>query len=162
LAKPDAEDIANALAILGVAALAHNEHHYRNGYAPTTGDETAQFEAGYRDGLHNAPFATNYPTNAYSEGYAAGAHDREANLSHGTRHADIAAGRSHDVPRGAVQGCTGEVSSSFAVSARDVHIRKAQATNRATWNIEASVGHKYVVCEANEAGVVMGMRDGRL
>ena len=45
-----------ALAILGIAALSHNENHYREGYRPNGADETAEFERGYRDGLHNEPF----------------------------------------------------------------------------------------------------------
>ena len=48
----DDEKAAAALAILGLAVLAHNKHHYTGGYQPDSGEAIAEFERGYRDGVH--------------------------------------------------------------------------------------------------------------
>jgi hypothetical protein len=72
----DDEKAAAALAILGIAALAHNKHHYRDGYAPQTGDHTAEFERGYRDGVHGYAYNSFGSTVDYAEGYQAGDKER--------------------------------------------------------------------------------------
>lgn len=46
---------AAAIAILGIAALVHGNHHYTGGYEPDDGDSTAEFERGYRDGVMAMP-----------------------------------------------------------------------------------------------------------
>ena len=76
------EKAAAALAILGVVALAHNKHHYPNGYAPTGGDQIADFERGYRDALHGYTYDTRHSTRDYATGYEAGLGERENSLAH--------------------------------------------------------------------------------
>jgi hypothetical protein len=46
------EKVAAAAALLGLAAILHNKHHYNNDYAPDSGESTAGFERGYRDAVH--------------------------------------------------------------------------------------------------------------
>jgi hypothetical protein len=48
----DTGKAASALAILGIAALAHLKHHHRDGHGRQLGDHTADFERGCRDGVH--------------------------------------------------------------------------------------------------------------
>jgi hypothetical protein len=96
----DDEKAAAALAILGIAALAHNKHHYREGYAPQSGDHTAEFERGYRDGVHGYAYNSFGSTVDYAEGYQAG--DKERGNSTAHRQNTTAANKA---PPMAMQGC---------------------------------------------------------
>ena len=153
---------AGAIAILGVAALAHHEHHYDEGWRPSNEHETAMFEAGYRDGLHGAEFDTGYRARAYSEGYSAGSQERDNGLAHRRHRADVQAGRRHALPDLARRACVGEVAGSFNVRPHDVHVVKFVKVNNRTYDIEAAVGRKHVICEAADDDVVGGMQTGRL
>lgn len=146
-----------AAAILGIAALSHHENHYQEGYRPNGEHETAMFEAGYRDGLHNEQFDTGYGTRAYSEGYAAGQKERENSLAHKRNNV-----RDVKVPAAAIAGCRDEVSSSFGVSMRDVHIIKAGQEGSDNFYIELASGHRHVICGTNSKGQVFNLRNGRL
>lgn len=146
-----------AAAIIGVAALIHNKNHYQDDYKPNGEHETAMFEAGYRDGLHNERFDTGYGTRAYSEGYAAGHKERENRLAHKTSNI-----RGMKIPTAAVSGCTNEVAASFGVSRHDVHAIKAGQEGSDNFYIEMASGHRHVICGANSQGQVFNLRDGRL
>ncbi|WP_050927616.1 hypothetical protein [Aestuariivita boseongensis] len=146
-----------AAAILGIAALSHHKNHYQEGYRPQGENETAMFEAGYRDGLHNEQFDTGYGTRAYSEGYAAGHKERENRLAHKRHNV-----REVRVPSAAIAGCRDEVASSFGVRSRDVHIIKAGQEGSDNYYIEMSSGHRHVICGTNSRGQVFNLRNGRL
>lgn len=73
---------AAAIAILGIAALAHHKHHYKGGYRPSDATETAEFERGYRDGLHGYSYWEYSQTRGYVEGYHAGENERMNSVSH--------------------------------------------------------------------------------
>ena len=65
-ALSDEEEVAlGAIAILGIAALAHNDNHYHDGYKPKDADAAARFERGYRDGLHNEPYDARHSSYDY-------------------------------------------------------------------------------------------------
>ncbi len=146
-----------AAAILGIAALSHHEKHYQEGYRPQGEHETAMFEAGYRDGLHNVQFDSGYGSRAYSEGYAAGHKERENSLAHKRNNT-----RSVKVPAAAIAGCRDEVSSSFGVSTRDVHVINAGQEGSDNYYIELAAGYRHAVCGTNSRGQVFNLRDGRL
>ena len=80
--KDKAAAAAAAIAILGIAALAHNKHHYEEGYEPGGGEETAEFERGYRDGVHGYPYWEGNRTRGYAAGYQAGDRERENSMAH--------------------------------------------------------------------------------
>jgi hypothetical protein len=146
------EKAAAALAILGIVALAHNKHHYQGGYAPATGQSTADFETCYRRGLHGYDYTES--SRDCAQGWQAGNTERENNMAH-QQHTAAA-----KPPRASVNGCAGIVAQNFAVSARDVHITKWRPEANSTWLIEAAVGHQFMVCRMDEAGTVMDLRGG--
>jgi len=79
-----------AAAIIGAIALSHKSHHREddNGNDPYADSERgqAEFERGYRDGLHHEQFHNYHNTQAYSNGFTAGVNDRQENLHHGHQH----------------------------------------------------------------------------
>lgn len=153
----DAEKAAAALAIPGIAALAHNKHHYREGYAPAAGEHTAEFERGYRDGVHGYAFNSFNSTLDYAEGYQAGDKERSNSMAH--RQTASATDRA---PSMAIQGCSQIVDRNFAVSPHHVHITKSRSPGKHEWLIEAAVGHDYMTCTMRDTGEVMDLRGGRL
>ena len=68
-------------AILG-ALLTHKSNHHDNNQHLSDREAEAQYERGYTDGLHNAPYHNYDRKDAYSSGYTAGVDQRRANLSH--------------------------------------------------------------------------------
>jgi len=152
----DGEKAAAALAILGIAALAHNKHHYEDGYAPADGVATAEFERGYRDGVHGYPYWEGNQTPSYAKGYQAGDKERQNSMAHRQQSADTRA------PHMANQGCAQIVAQNFGVSKRDVHLTKSRPGAKHEWMIEAAVGHDYMTCTMRDSGEVLDLRGGRL
>jgi hypothetical protein len=153
----DDEKAAAALAILGIAALAHNKHHYRDGYSPQTGDHTAEFERGYRDGVHGYAYNSFGSTVDYAEGYQAGDKERGNSMAH--RQNTTAANKA---PPMAMQGCAKIVAQNFAVSTHHVHMIKSRSPGKHEWEIEAAVGHEHMVCTMRDTGEVIEVRGGRM
>jgi hypothetical protein len=153
----DGEKAAAALAILGIAALAHNKRHYREGYAPQTGDHTAEFERGYRDGVHGYAYNSFGSTVDYAEGYQAGDKERGNSMAH-RQHTTTAS----KAPPMAMQGCAQIVAQNFAVSPHHVHMIKSRSPGKHQWEIEAAVGHDHMVCTMRDTGEVIEVRGGRM
>lgn len=70
-----------AAAILGAAVLASQSHH-RDDDTNQDANATAEFDRGYRDGLHHETYHNYDNTNAYSEGYTQGQIDRDEQTRH--------------------------------------------------------------------------------
>lgn len=152
----DNEKAAAAIAILGIAALAHSKHHYSGGYRPADEVETAEFERGYRDGVHGYPYWEHSRTKAYGEGYLAGDKERESSMAHRRQPAESKA------PPMAYKGCAEIVARNFGVGRRDVHFIKSQSPAKHEWKIEAAVGHEHMVCTMRDSGEVIDLRGGRM
>lgn len=150
-----------ALAILGIAALAHHEDHYRQGNAPANGQQTADFERGYRDGLHNEPYNSARSSVAYGSGYDAGHKERANRLAY-KRH-----GAAQGAPNLAMRGCVGEASAMWNRNPRDIHVVASargsfsQAGGQ-EYRVEVAAGHRHAVCNVNAEGTVFNVRNGRL
>lgn len=145
-----------AIAILGIAALSHNKNHYHEGHEPKGAEATAQFERGFRDGLHNEPYDSRHSSAAYGQGYDAGQKERSNRLAHkhnqdGTK-----------VPHAAMRSCVAEAASSWGVREHDVHAVKSGQEGADNFYIELASGHKHVICGTNAAGQVFNLRNGRL
>lgn len=67
-----------AAAILGIAALAHQAHHHDDGAHRDDARHEADYERGYRDGLHG--YRADADSGAYSDGYGAGMRERSAQV----------------------------------------------------------------------------------
>ncbi|MDH4414054.1 MAG: hypothetical protein QE484_12145 [Rhizobium sp.] len=154
--KDKAAAAAAAIAILGIAALAHNKHHYQGGYEPGGGEETAEFERGYRDGVHGYPYWEGNRTPSYAEGYQAGDRERENAMAHRRVAADAKA------PPMAYQGCAEIVARNFAVGMNHVHFTRARSPAKHEWQIEAAVGHQYMTCTMRDTGQLIDLRGGQL
>ena len=152
----DAEKAAAAVAILGIAALAHKKHHYQEGYQPDDDVETAEFERGYRDGVHGYAYWENSRTRGYVQGYQAGTKERENSMAHRHQAAEEKA------PPMAINGCADIVASNFDVSRHDVHMIRSSAGNKHEWLVEAAVGHNHMVCTMRDTGEVIDLRGGKL
>lgn len=146
-----------ALAILGIAALAHNETHYRDGYRPNGANETAEFESGYRDGLHNEPFDPYRSSTAFAQGYDAGQKERANRLAHKSRGPEATR-----VPVAAVNSCVSDAAAAMNVGGQDVSVIKAGQEGSDTYYIEVAAGHKHLVCTVNSRGQIFDTRYGRL
>jgi hypothetical protein len=153
----DDEKTAAAIAILGIAALAHHKHHYQDGYSPASGAHAADFERGYRDALHGYTYDERNGTRDYAQGYEAGLGEREGSMAHrrNTSAADKA-------PHMALVGCADIVAQNYAISSRSVHFGKTRSPRKHEWEIEAKVGHDYMVCKMRDSGEVIELRGGRL
>jgi hypothetical protein len=146
------------LAVLGIAALTHHKDHYREGYQPANGDETAQFELGYRDGLHNEPFDPQRSSTAFAQGYDAGHKERANRLAHKSNSIGGV-----NVPQAALNSCfTDAVRGVFQTSESHVHVTKAAQEGADTYYIELAHGHKHVVCTVNSAGEIFNTEYRRL
>jgi len=154
--KDKAAAAAAAVALLGIAALAHNKHHYREGYEPTNGEETAEFERGYRDGVHGYPYWEGNRTPSYAEGYQAGDRERENSMAHRRVATEAKA------PPMAYQGCAEIVARNFAVGMNNVHFTRARSPGKHEWQIEAAVGHQYMTCTMRDTGELLDLRGGQL
>lgn len=73
--------VAAGAAILG-ALLSHKSHHHDDDKHHDDREAEAQYERGYKDGLHNAAYHNYDRSDAYSSGYTAGVDERKANLDH--------------------------------------------------------------------------------
>ena len=146
-----------AAAILGLAALAHHQHHDRDTTSAKDANYKALFERGYRDGLYNEPYDTRHSSTAYANGYDAGHKERANNLAYKTSNVGGV-----KVPQAALNGCANEVASSLNVRVRDVHIIKAGQEGADNFYIETAVGHRHMICGSSGAGQVFNLRDGRM
>ena len=146
-----------ALAILGVAALSHNKNHYRDDYEPAGEQQTAAFERGYRDGLHNERYDSSHNSSHYSQGYDAGAKERDNRLAHKTKNIG-----GTKVPVAAKRACVSEAASSWGVGRHDVHTVNAGQEGADNFYIELASGHKHVICGTNSKGQVFNLRNGRM
>lgn len=147
-----------AIAILGIAALLHDKGHYRDGYAPKNHNETADFEMGYRDGLHNERFDPYASTGAYAQGYDAGQKERTNRLSH--RSSGVSGVK---VPKAALDSCFNDaVNGVFQTNPHNVHVVKAAQEGGDNFYIELAYGHKHVVCSVNSKGEIFNTEYRRL
>ena len=161
----DQEDAAAlaALAILGVAAMTHHSDHYRPDHEPKTAEEKAQFERGYRDGLHNEAYDSRHSSVMYGQGFDAGHKERSNRLAH-KRHSNSDA----TLPDGkAARACVGEASAEWGRDPRDIHVvdREKGAFSQASGQeirIELAAGHKHGVCTVDHKGTVFGIEKGHL
>lgn len=151
------EKAALAIAILGIAALAHNKHHYQGGYAPADGAQTAEFERGYRDAVHGYNYDERNGTRDYASGYEAGLAERESSVAHRR-----STSPSEKAPAMALQGCARIVGQNFAVGPHHVHLIKSRSPAKHQWEIEATVGHEHMVCKMRDTGEVIELRGGTL
>lgn len=97
-------------ALIGAAVLGHHDKHHRDDRHMSSHEDRSQFERGYQDGLHNGQFVNYNHNQSYSDGYAAGARERENNLHSNRYHyhasqrdsghrADLAAACAHEADR---------------------------------------------------------------
>lgn len=152
-----AKVIAGAIAILGVAALAHNQNHYHEGYKPANSDATARFERGYRDGLHNEPYSSSHNSIDYAQGYDAGQKERQNRLAHKTNNVG-----GTKVPHAALKSCVSDAASAMSVGVHDVHVIKAGQEGADNFYIEVAAGHRHLVCSVNAQGQIFDTRYGTL
>jgi ribosome modulation factor len=141
-AKPSNEDVAGALVLLGIAALAHHENHYREGQAPSGAEDTAMFERGYRDGLHGYTDDLSRTSRAYANGYEAGMTERANRNTHRTRGETSGP----KVPHFATKACAALVAKNFGVGTHDVHITRTVHRGPNDFLVEGAVGHSYMTC----------------
>lgn len=149
------EKVAAAAALLGIAALLHNKHHYQGGYAPAAAEHAADFENCYRDGLYG--YAYTEGSRDCAEGWQAGNAEREKARAHRQT-----ASTDQKAPPMAVRGCANLMATNFAVGTHAVHIIKARSPSKHQWEIEASVGHEHMVCVMRDTGEVISARGGTL
>ncbi|MCL4186711.1 MAG: hypothetical protein KJZ85_03820 [Rhodobacteraceae bacterium] len=155
-AGPDAEAIAGALTLLGIAALSHNEHHYRDGQGPSDAKSTADFERGYRDALHGHDYDASRASAAYSQGYDAGHQERANRTPHRGRT------EAQEVPSFALASCADIVAGNHNVDVHHVHVTRTVVRGPNDYLVETAVGHKYMTCAMGDNGRVADVWAGRI
>jgi hypothetical protein len=160
-AKVKTEDVAGAIALLGIAALSHHHHHYRDGYEPQGSQQVADFERGYRDGLHNAAYNPSRSSASYGQGFDAGHQERANRLPHHNA-ASGSESEGPNVPPLASSGCAAVVAGNFGVGKHDVHITRTLQRGPNDFLVEAAVGHKYMTCVMGDDGAVVDVTGGRM
>jgi hypothetical protein len=80
-------DAATVAAVAGGAALlaallSHKSGHHDDGQHMTDSQKEAEYERGYRDGLHNSSYRNNTNNDSYSSGYQNGVNQRDQELNH--------------------------------------------------------------------------------
>ncbi|QYZ70075.1 hypothetical protein [Neotabrizicola shimadae] len=145
---------AAALAILGVAALMHNKHHYQSGYAPGTGEATAEFERGYRDATHGYNYDEYGSTQDYAQGYEAGIEERTNANAYRRNNASGGNG----VPSAVISACTQLVAKNYAVGIHHVHVTNSYQKSKHEYVVETAVGHGDMVCTAKDSGEIIDLR----
>lgn len=155
LAKTKNKDIAAAIAAaaavaLGVAALSHDDVDYSPGKPMTTGQQKAEFEAGYRDGLANARYRTNLPANTYGAGYDAGQRERRL------QQAGSGGPKFKGVPNKAMKGCTQQAAETWRIKQSNVVATDARKGTAGTWLIEVVAGKRQGLCNMAADGTKRG------
>lgn len=154
-AKDKKKDVAAAVAIaaalaLGVAALAQDESDYPPGKQMTTGQQKAEFEAGYRDGLAGARYRANLPASTYGAGYDAGVRERKA------QQAGSGGKKLAGVPNKAVKSCVAMASGDWRLNKSNVYATDARKGSAGTWLIEVVAGKRQGVCSMAADGTSRG------
>jgi hypothetical protein len=74
--------VAAGVAIAAIiAAASHKSGNHDNGQHYSDSQKEADYERGYRDGLHNSPYRASGDKNSYSSGYDNGVDQRERELA---------------------------------------------------------------------------------
>ena len=152
---------AGAAAIIGVAALAHQNQHHKDDKHHNTPEKEAAYERGFQDGLHNAGYrATPDHESSYSEGYDAGADERKLRTGHYRDH-EWEEDR-HAAPRYAMKACVEEVSSSADIDVRDITPVTSRTSNNGDYLVEVASGYRRYTCTVDDDGDVRKMRNGSI
>ncbi|UZJ40586.1 hypothetical protein OO006_09475 [Prosthecochloris sp. SCSIO W1101] len=149
-----------AAAILGVAALSHHDGHYPDGVRYENSRDKAEFERGYRDGLHNAVRNNYNNTKAYRHGYKSGLDERDIRISHNQRN-------KWDKKRHAATGKVKRVA--LKEAERFWNIPRGSATPlSSTYNeknghyrVDVAAGYHRGVCVLTEDGTIVRFKDSR-
>lgn len=154
-AKTKKKDVAAAVAAaaalaLGVAALAQDESDYPSGKQMTTGQQKAEFEAGYRDGLAGARYRNNLPAGTYGAGYDAGVRERKA------QQAGTGGKKLKDVPNKAVKSCVAMAADGWNLRKSSVYATDARKGSAGTWLVEVVAGKRQGLCSMAADGTSRG------
>ena len=160
-ADDDSDNKRNALlaaaAIAGVAALAHHHQNHDDGEHYDSVDREAEYERGYRDGLHHAGFNNFNNSSAYSQGFDAGNHDRNVQVSH-NRHNEWDSGR-HGSPAEARQACIREAAGSLNVRPDQVTATSSREHKDGRHDVIVSAGYHRMQCEVDNRGQIRSLKD---
>jgi hypothetical protein len=139
-----------AAAIAGVAALAHHNKNHEDGNHYNDANAEAEYERGYNDGLYAADYNNHNRTDAYSNGFDAGNHDRNVRVSHqqNNRWSDDR----HDSPDTARRACIGEASSRWQIDPRDIVATSSRSTGNNEYEVTVSAGYHRSNCGATGDG----------
>lgn len=152
---------AGAAAIIGVAALAHQNQHHKDDKHHNTSEKEAAYERGFQDGLHNAGYrAAPDHERSYSEGYDAGADEHKLRTGHYRDH-EWEEDR-HAAPRMAMRACVEEVSSSADIDARDITPVTSRTSNNGDYLVEVASGYRRYTCTVDDDGDIRRMRNGSI
>lgn len=149
-----------AAALLGVAALSHHDGHYPDGVRYDEANDKAEFERGYRDGLHNSARNNYNNTQAYRNGYKSGLDERAIRISHNHRN-------KWEKDRHAASGKIKRVA--LREAERFWNIPRGSATPlSSTYNeknghyrVNVAAGYHRGVCVLTEDGAVVRFKDTR-
>ena len=146
-----------AAAIAGVAALVHHHKNHEDGEHYSDANAEAEYERGYNDGLYAANFNNYNRTDAYTNGFDAGTHDRNVRVSHNQdNHWDDDRHNSPDLAR---RACIGEASSRWSINPRDITATGSRSTAENEYEVTVAAGYHRSSCGARGDGTFLWMED---
>ena len=146
-----------AAAIAGVAAIAHHNKNHSDGKHNNNADYEAEFERGFRDGKYHADFNNYNDSEAYSDGYDSGRHDRNVQLAHNQR--NYWEEDRHAGPEKPRKGCIREAADRWYVPRRDITPTSSRKAGDNRWEVIVSAGYHRATCVASKNGQVRSFED---
>lgn len=146
-------------ALLGAALLSHGDKHHKDGQHLTNQNQEASYERGYRDGLHQGQFV-NYDHNiAYSDGYAAGARERENQLRSNQYHYTASQRGNHRADLAA--SCARDAANYWRVDPYNVTTYDVRSTGGGMSEVKVASGYQTGTCTVSNDGTVRGIMNDR-
>lgn len=155
------DDVQKALiaaaAVAGVAAIAHHHKNHSNGEHSNNVDYEAEYERGFRDGKYHADFNNYNDSEAYSDGFDAGLHDRNVQLAHNQK--NYWEEDRHTAPQKPLNGCIREAADRWYVPRSDITPTSSSKAGDHRWEVIVSAGYHRATCVARSNGQVQSFED---
>lgn len=143
-------------ALLGAALLGHHDKHHKDGKHHSNQQHEADYERGYRDGMHNGQFINYDHSQYYSDGYAAGSRERENSL-HSNRYHHHAKQRDSNHRADYASACAREAAQYWRLPMGSVTTYDVRSTGGGMHEVKVAAGYATGTCTVDSGGTVRGI-----
>ncbi|MCB2048726.1 MAG: hypothetical protein KDE32_10935 [Novosphingobium sp.] len=143
-------------AILGAALLSHHDKNHSDGKHYANANDEAEYERGFRDGVHNGQFV-NYDHNmSYSDGFAAGSRERENKLN-ANRYNYTASRGNQNHRADLAAACAREAERYWNIPAGTASTYDVRSTGNGMHEVKVAAGYGSGTCTVSSDGQVRGI-----